>query len=203
MESKSNFAITHSPVFSLDLAPNRKPNRNPKASGQLECNACRSTFLFYDRLRRVALARLDENPTRLPEMADVLLALHQCERRTYRYMAHVKLAVQQAYHMKMAIAQMDCNTAYVVFDIKQKFLAKGFREGGDSYYGKKGMLWRGAGVHVKANTLQDTRSDEPIMKPYVEIDFTAKRARLKDLQVNEVSGLEHKEDCGEGMEDEH
>ena len=65
------------------------------------------------------------------------------------------------------------------------------------------MLWWGAGVHVhvKASTLQDTRSDEPIMKPYVEIDFTAERARLKDLQVNEVS--EQEEDCGEGMEEEH
>ena len=124
VESKSNFATTHSPVFSLDLAPNRKPNRNPKAGGQLECNACMSTFLFYDRLRRVALARLDEDPTRLPEMADVLLALHQCERRSYQYMAHVMLAAQQAYQMKMAIAQMDCNTAYVVFDFKQKFLQK-------------------------------------------------------------------------------
>ena len=88
----------------------------------------------------MALARLDEDPTRLPEMADVLLALHQCERRSYQYMAHVMLAAQQAYQMKMAIAQMDCKTAYVVFDFKQKFLAKGFREGGDSYYGKKGML---------------------------------------------------------------
>ena len=124
VESKSNFATTHSPVFSLDLAPNRKPNRNPKAGGQLECNACRSTFLFYDRLRRVALTRLDEDPTRLPEMADLLRALHQCERRSYRYMAHVMLAAQQAYQMKMAIAEMDCNTAYMVFDFKQKFLAK-------------------------------------------------------------------------------
>ena len=58
-------------------------------------------------------------------------------------------------------------------------------------------------MHVKANTLQDIRSDEPIMKPYVEIDFTAERARLKDLQVNEVSGLEEEEDGGEGMEEEH
>ena len=203
VESKSNFATTHSPVFQLDLAPNRKPNRNPKAGGQLECNACRSTFLFYDRLRRMALTRLDEDPTRLPEMADVLLALHQCERRSYRYMAHVMLAAQQAYQMKMAIAEMDCNTAYMVFDFKQKFLAKGFREGGDSYYRKKRMLWWGAGVHVKANTPQDIRSDEPIMKPYVEIDFTAERARLKDLQVNEVSGLKTEEDCEEGMEEEH
>ena len=62
VESKINFATTHSPVFSLDLAP----NRNPKAGGQLECNACRSTFLFYDRLRHVALARLDEDPPDCP-----------------------------------------------------------------------------------------------------------------------------------------
>ena len=54
-------------------------------------------------------------------------------------------------------------------------------------------------MHEKANTLQDTRSDDPI----VEIDFTAEKARLTDLQVNEVSGLEEEEDCGEGMEEEH
>ena len=68
----------------------------------------------------MALTRLDEDPTRLPEMADVLLALHQCERCSYQYMDHV--TVQQAYQMKKAIAQMDCNTAYMVFDFKQKFL---------------------------------------------------------------------------------
>ena len=37
----------------------------------------------------------------------------------------------------------------MVFDFKQKFLAKGFYEGGDSYYGKKGMLWWGASVYAK------------------------------------------------------
>ena len=89
-------------------------------------------------------------------------------------MAHVMLAAQQAYHMKMAIAEMDCKTAYMVFDFKQKFLAKGFREGGDSYYGKKGILWFGAGVHIKANGLQEeARSNaESIEQLYVEIDFT-------------------------------
>ena len=45
----------------------------------------------------------------------------------------------------------------MVFDFKQKFLAKGFREGGDSYYGKKGILWWGAGVYVKADSKQDGR----------------------------------------------
>ena len=200
--SESNIANTHSPMFSLDLASSCKPNRSPKADGRLECNSCRSTFLFYDRLRRLALARLDEDPNRFAEMADVLLAIYQCERHSYRYMAHVMIAAQQAHRMKMAIAEMDCNTAYVVFDFKQKFLAKGFREGGDSYYGKKGMLWWGAGVHVKANKLQDTRSDEPIEKPYVEIDFSAEKVRLKGLQGNEVGCFVEDDDCGEGIEEE-
>ena len=48
--------------------------------------------------------------------------------------------------MQMAIAEMDCSTAYIVSDFKQKFLAKGYREGGYSYYRKKGMLWWGAGT---------------------------------------------------------
>ena len=54
--------------------------------------------------------------------------------------------------MKQAMAEMDSKTAYLVFDFKQKFLAKGFCECGDSYYGEKGMLWWGAGVHVKSDT---------------------------------------------------
>ena len=44
--------------------------------------------------------------------------------------------------------------AYMVFDFKQKFLAKGFCVGGDSYIhalcqeGSQMMLWWGLGVHV-------------------------------------------------------
>ena len=47
---------------------------------------------------------------------------------------------------------MDSSTAYMVFDFKQEFSAKDFRGGGNSYYGKKGMLWCGAGVYVKPDT---------------------------------------------------
>ena len=83
---------------------------------------------------------------------NLLLAIHQCERRSYRYMAHVMQAAQQAQNMKLAIAEMDSSTAYIVYDFKQKFLAKGFREGGDSYYGEKGMMWWGAGVFIKQKT---------------------------------------------------
>ena len=129
----SNSATTHSPVFSLDLTSHRKPNKNPKASGQLDCNACRSPFLFFDKLRHVALIKLDRDPTKLSEIANVLLTIHQCERRSYRYMVHVMQAAQQAHRMKLAIAEMDSSTAYIVYDFKQKFIAKGFREGGDSY----------------------------------------------------------------------
>ena len=31
--------------------------------------------------------------------------------------------------MKLAIAEMDSSTAYIVYDFKQIFLAKGFQEG--------------------------------------------------------------------------
>ncbi|KAL5517271.1 hypothetical protein EMCRGX_G002784 [Ephydatia muelleri] len=119
----SNSATTHSPVLSLDLISHRKPNKNPKAGGHLDCNACRSPFLFFDKLRHVALIKLHRDPTKLSEIADVLLTIHQCERRSYRYMVHVMQAAQQAHRMKLAI----------VYDLKQKFIAKGFREGGDSY----------------------------------------------------------------------
>ena len=133
-QNEDDCATTHSPVFALDLVPNRRPNANPKPGGHLQCTACRSPFLFFDRLRHVAVARLDEDPTRQEEIADVLLTVHQCERRTFRYMAHVMLAAQQTHKMKQAVSEMDSSTVYMVFDFKQKFLAKGFREGGDSYY---------------------------------------------------------------------
>ena len=57
--------------------------------------------------------------------SDLLLAIHECERCSYRYMAHVMQAAQQARKMKLAIAEMDSSTAYIVYDFKQKFLEKG------------------------------------------------------------------------------
>ena len=109
----------------------------------------------------------------------MLLTVHLCERRTFTYMAHVMLAAQQAHKMKQAVSEMDSSTAYMVFDFKQKFLAKGFRERGDSYYGNKCMLWWGAGVYVKSDTGQDDRSTEFIEEHHVEIDFTAEKVRLR------------------------
>ena len=192
-QSECSGFSTHSPVFSLNLVPNKKPNRDPKLGGHLECNACRSPFVFYDRLRQVALNKLDEDPTRLDETADVLLTVHQCERRTFRYMAHVMQAAQQSLRMKQAIAEMDSTTAYLIFDFKQKFLAKGFREGGDSYYGKKGMLWWGAGVFIKPYSTEDeVRSGESNEKLHVMIDFSDEKVRL----LQQVGVVNEGIDCG-------
>ncbi|KAL5475612.1 hypothetical protein EMCRGX_G025445 [Ephydatia muelleri] len=105
-------------------------------------------------------SRLDEDPTRQAEIADVLLTVRQCERCTFRYMAHVMLAVQQAHKMKQAVSEMDSSTAYMVFDFKQKFLAK--------------------------DTGQDDRSTEFIEEHHVEIDFTAEKVRLRQ-QVEMVN----------------
>ena len=74
-QNEINGATTHSPAYALDLVPDKRPNRNPKLGGYLGCSACRGTFLFYDRLRHVALAKLDQDPTRLSEIADVLLSM--------------------------------------------------------------------------------------------------------------------------------
>ena len=201
----SNSATTHSPVFSLDLTSHRKPNKNPKAGGHLECNACRSPFLFFDKLRHVALMKLDRSPTKLSELADVLLTIHQCERRSYRYMAHVMQAAQQAHRMKLAIAEMDSSTAYIVYDFKQKFLAKGFREGGDSYYGKKGMMWSGAGVFIKPETRAVISSPSSCTdKLYVEIDFSSEEARLRnEMEAMNIDNLDEGNSYLLGELDEH
>ena len=103
---ENDCATIHSPIFSLDLVSTLKPNRSPKPGGHLCCSACRSPFQFYNKLQCIAMAMLDEDPNRLSEIANVLLTIHQCERRSYRYMAHVMLADQQAHHMKPAIVQM-------------------------------------------------------------------------------------------------
>ena len=207
-QSEINGTSTHSPVHALDLAPDRRPNKNPKLGGYLGCSACRGTFLFYDRLRQVALAKLDQDPTRLTKIADILLSIYQCERRTFRYMAHVMLAAQQSHKMKQAIAEMDSSTAYLVFDFKQKFLAKGFREGGDSYYGKKGMLWWGAGVYIKLPDSEEARISEN--EHYVEIDFTTDIASVQARMAKDDNGvyasvvddMQVDEDVTEGDQDE-
>ena len=124
-------------------------------------------------------------------------------------MAHVMQAAQQARKIKLAIAEMDSSTAYIVYDFKQKFLSKGFREGSDSYYGKKGMMWWGAGVFIKPKrTLENVINSpsESTDKHYVEMDLRSEEARLwgqmeaVDTAEDETKyqGDEHK--WGEGHE---
>ena len=91
---ENDCATTHSPIFSLDLVSTSRPYRIPKPGGHLCCSACRSPFQLYNKLRCIAMAKLDDDPNRLSEIADVLLTMHQCERRSYQYMAHVMLAAQ-------------------------------------------------------------------------------------------------------------
>ena len=109
---------------------------NQEPCGQLECEACRCPFLFYDQLRWAAL----ENIKYVCVLSDVLVTLHQCESCTFRYMLHVVHDVKQQYLMKQARNNMAADTAYIIFDFKQKFWAQGFRVGGDVYYGKHGKL---------------------------------------------------------------
>ena len=45
-QNESNGATTHSPVFALDLAPDRQPRKDPKPGGHIECHACRGPFFF-------------------------------------------------------------------------------------------------------------------------------------------------------------
>lgn len=110
--AKDECVTTHSPVFSLDLASDRRPNKNPKPGGHLECSSCLSTFLFYDKLRSVARAKLNKDPNRQAEIANVLHTIYQYERRSYRYMAHVMLAAQQVHHMKLATVLDNKNDPY-------------------------------------------------------------------------------------------
>eukprot|EP00731_Ephydatia_muelleri_P014407 Em0008g127a len=142
-------SLLHSPKYTLDLTEDHAPRIDPKRIGYLDCTACRGPYLFFDSLRRIAFARFEKQEIDLTLLSDMLLTIHQCERRTFRYMAHVVQDVQQHYLMHLVRKSLGGDTMYVIFDFKQKFLSKGFREGGDAYYGKKGMLWFGAAAYVK------------------------------------------------------
>ena len=111
------------------------------------------------------------------------------------------LAAQQSHKMKQVIAEMDSSTAYVVFDFKQKFLAKGFREGGDSYYGKKGMLWFGVGVYIKPDSQHASYSESPD-KLHVEMDFTADVIRLQQEAEMAESVCDRQDEHVDEQEDE-
>ena len=153
-DSKTATGTSHLPQFTLDLVKGRSPRTKNRSDswGQLECEAGCCPFLFYDQLRWAAL----ENFKDVCVLSDVLVTLHLCERRTFRYMSHIVHDVQQQYLMKQARNNMEADTAYIFFDFKQKFWARGFREGGDALLWKKkkkGMLWFGMGAYVKPTDL--------------------------------------------------
>ena len=56
-------------------------------------------------------------------------------------MSHVVHDVQQQYLMRQTRHNMEQDTVYIVFDFKQKFRARGFRESGDAYWGCSGLGW--------------------------------------------------------------
>ena len=48
------------------------------------------------------MTKLDGHPTSLPEIADLLFAIHECEHPSYMYMA-CDAATQQAHRMKLPL----------------------------------------------------------------------------------------------------
>eukprot|EP00731_Ephydatia_muelleri_P004241 Em0002g417a len=135
---------THSPEYTLDLVEYHAPCTDSATDvcGLLECEACQCSFLFYDQLRQSALMRFSDD-SKQDVLADILLTIHQCERRTYRYMAHVVQDVQQQYLMKKARHGMSADTVYIVFDFKQKFWSRGFREVADDTEGVTNVQMEG------------------------------------------------------------
>ena len=63
-----------------------------------------------------------------PEIADLLVAIHQCECHCYRYIAHVMQVAQQARRMKLAVVEMHSSTSHIVYDFKQKLQRDSKRE---------------------------------------------------------------------------
>ena len=84
------------------------------------------------------MSKLDVDTSRLPKIADLLLAIHQCEHRSYRYMAHVMQAAQQACKMKLAITRA-LDTMYMTSN--KNSLQSEFEREVTPTTVKKGMMW--------------------------------------------------------------
>ena len=113
-DSKTATGTSHLPQFTLDLVKGRSPRTKNRSDswGQLECEAGCCPFLFYDQLRWAAL----ENFKDVCVLSDVLVTLHLCERRTFRYMSHIVHDVQQQYLMKQARNNMEAirHTSFLI-----------------------------------------------------------------------------------------
>eukprot|EP00731_Ephydatia_muelleri_P017573 Em0010g671a len=206
--TESCTVTTHSPEYTLDLVEHHAPCTDSATDvcGLLECEACRCSFLFYDQLRQSALMRFSDD-SKQDVLADILLTIHQCERRTYRYMAHVVQDVQQQYLMKKARHSMSADTVYIVFDFKQKFWSRGFREGGDACYGKKGMQWFGMAAFVKNTTdahicQQDTLGDNEVEDAEGDEVDILEGDEVGEVVEGLVEKMDHFGDEVEGLGDE-
>eukprot|EP00731_Ephydatia_muelleri_P035197 Em0104g3a len=93
---------------------------------------------------------------------------------------------------------MSADTVYIVFDFKQKFWSRGFREGGDAYYGKKGMQWFGMAAFVKNTTDAHICQEDTLGDNEVE---DAEGDEVDILEGDEVVSLEGDEvESSEGDE---
>ena len=201
-------ATSHTPSHTLDLAKDHAPRTDHRMIGFLECSACRGPYIFYDKLRQIAMAKFEETATTL--LSDLLLTIHHCERRTFRYMAHVVQNVLQHHLMNLERNSLGGDTMYVVFDFKQKFHSKRFREGGDAYYGKKGMLWFGAAAYIKqqhstgcgrsyigaksyGNIEEDRNVTHTFMNDAVEDEYIHEKMHSDDMTDEEAVDDENEE----------
>ena len=103
--------------------------------------------------------------------------------------------VQQQYLIKKARHSMSADTVYIVFDFKQKFWSHGFREGGDAYYGKKGMQWFGMAAFVKNTTdahicQEDTLGDNEVEDAEGDEVDILEGDEVVSLEGDEVESLE-------------
>eukprot|EP00731_Ephydatia_muelleri_P019439 Em0012g264a len=89
--------------------------------------------------------------------------------------------------MKKVRHSMSGDTVYIVFDFKQKFWSHGFREGGDAYYGEKGMQWFGMAAFVKNTTDAHICQEDTLGDNEVE---DAEDDEVDILEGDEVEGWE-------------
>ena len=94
------------------------------------------------------MAKLDEDPNKLAEIADVLLMIHPMGALLLSLHGPCNACCPAGTSYEAGYSANGLHYS-MVFDFKLKFLANGFREGGGDFFcGKKGMLWVGElGVH--------------------------------------------------------
>ena len=198
-------ATSHTPSHTLDLAKDHAPRTDHRTIGFLECSACRGPYLFYDKSRQIAMAKFEETAAETTLLSDLLLTIHHCERRTFRYMAYVVQNVQQHHLMNLERNSLGGDTMNVVFDFKQKFLSKRFQEGGATYYGKKGMLWFCATAYIKQQHSTGCGRSYIGAKSYgnIEEDHNVTHTFMNDAVEDEYIHEEMHSDDMTAMDDEN